>query len=179
MNQESQTSQEMPRYQCHKRVWALKIASIAYDRDTCGANETDGSAVITPADAGFAPFKVDCQYVNKHKPQADGYYVVYEDGYKSYSPDEAFESGYTLTDNRLSNHLFIYKSDHPNAQPHQLRVVQERFELDDRAAKLEAFLAKPAFGELPAAERERMVRQLSCMKELSGILGERIEAFAS
>ena len=40
-------------------------------------------------------FTPDYNYVKKHNPQAGGYYVVYEDGYKSWSPAEAFESGYT------------------------------------------------------------------------------------
>lgn len=35
------------------------------------------------------------EYVAKHKPEVGGYYVVYEDGYKSFSPAGAFESGYT------------------------------------------------------------------------------------
>ena len=39
-------------------------------------------------------FKVDFEYMHKHKPQVGGYYVVYKDGYKSFSPAEAFETGY-------------------------------------------------------------------------------------
>lgn len=31
----------------------------------------------------------------KHKPVAGGYFVVYEDGYESFSPAKAFEEGYT------------------------------------------------------------------------------------
>ena len=31
----------------------------------------------------------------KHDPQAGGYYVVYADGYQSFSPAQAFEEGYT------------------------------------------------------------------------------------
>lgn len=30
------------------------------------------------------------------KGKVGGYYVVYEDGYESWSPAEAFEKGYTL-----------------------------------------------------------------------------------
>ena len=91
-------SREMPRYKSHKEVWALKIASISYDRDDAKAEgrETDGSAVITPEEDGYAPFKVPHDYVRKHKPEAGGYYVVYSDGYKSFSPAKAFEEGYTL-----------------------------------------------------------------------------------
>ena len=60
--------------------------------------ETDGSATITPEEDGYAPFKVDCDYVRKHQPKAGGYFVVYKDGYKSWSPAEAFEDGYTKID---------------------------------------------------------------------------------
>lgn len=83
----------MPKYKCHKIVWALKIADIK--RDGEGEDrESDGSAMITPEEDGYAPFKVDLEYMNKHKPQVGGYYVVYADGYKSFSPAKAFESGY-------------------------------------------------------------------------------------
>ena len=81
---------EMPRYECHKKVWALKIQSINIG--------TDGGT-ITPADEGFLPFDVDAEWVSKryHPAQGDlGYYVVYDDGYLSWSPTEAFEKGYTL-----------------------------------------------------------------------------------
>lgn len=81
------TDQEMPKYKCHKEVWALKIESIKQV-------DSDGNAEITPADKGFAPFVVEGEYTEKHKPHAGGYYVVYEDGYKSFSPAAAFEGGY-------------------------------------------------------------------------------------
>ena len=89
---------EMPKYRCHKEVHALKILEIVLDSDVAQAEnrETDGSATITPEDEGYAPFKVDHAYVHKHKPEVGGYYVVYADGYKSFSPAEAFEEGYTL-----------------------------------------------------------------------------------
>ena len=83
---DSQPQAQMPKYKCYKEVWALKIAKI--DR------ETDGTAMITPEESMYAPFKVDYDYMHKHKPEVGGYYVVYKDGYKSFSPAEAFESGY-------------------------------------------------------------------------------------
>jgi len=90
---QERTMAEMPKYKCHKEVWALKIKEV---RDTTEpGNETDGSRLIIPEEQGFAPFRVDHAYVSKHKPQAGGYYVVYEDGYKSFSPAKAFEDGYT------------------------------------------------------------------------------------
>ena len=95
-------SVEMPKYKSHKEVWALKIKSIV--RDGEGENrESDGSAIITPEEEGYAPFRVEGDYLHKHKPQVGGYYVVYKDGYKSYSPAEAFEEGNTYCG--LSNEL--------------------------------------------------------------------------
>lgn len=92
------TQAEMPRYKCHKEVWALKIKAIDFDsvKAQLENRETDGSAAITPEDPRYAPFKVDHQYLRKHKPEVGGYYVVYHDGYKSFSPAKAFEDGYTL-----------------------------------------------------------------------------------
>ena len=84
---------ELPRYRCHKEVRALKIAQIYRDGDAAGAS--DGGAMITPADPGFSPLKVDFQYMRKHDPKVGGYFVVYRDGYTSWSPASEFEDGYT------------------------------------------------------------------------------------
>ena len=88
---------EMPKYKCHKEVWALKIKEIVLDSDLAKETnrETDGSAMITPEEEGFAPFKVDYDYLRKHKPEVGGYYVVYKGGYKSWSPASDFEDGYS------------------------------------------------------------------------------------
>lgn len=113
-------TREMPRYKSHKEVWALKIAEIRVDRPTfsglvcrgsyalgtaCGNCEQckwereHGNALqvftIFPQDEGYAPFSVDAAFMAKHKPDVGGYFVVYKDGYKSYSPAKAFEEGYT------------------------------------------------------------------------------------
>ena len=88
-------TREMPKYQSHKKVWALKIKSIVIVRD--GENrESDGSAMITPKEEGYASFEVDCEYMHKHKPQVGGYFVQYKGGYKSFSPAKEFEEGYTI-----------------------------------------------------------------------------------
>lgn len=84
---------ELPRYKCHKEVWALKIANVI--DPTLPGNESDGSRVLVPVEQGYAPFRVDHDYVRKHKPEAGGYYVQYQDGYKSFSPARAFEEGYS------------------------------------------------------------------------------------
>ena len=100
MNDQTETDMKLPEYICHKKVQALKISEIHIkmhrDADTgeLTNQETDGSAMIVPAERGFAPFRVDKDYLWKHTPEVGGYYVVYKDGYKSYSPAEAFEEGY-------------------------------------------------------------------------------------
>lgn len=113
-------SRQMPRYRCHKEVWALKIAEIrpcpfkppptlAELQRLLNSNEptpetvrltptgevVTGGAVIVPVEEGYAPFEVDQEYMSRHKPSVGGYFVVYKDGYKSYSPAQAFEEGYT------------------------------------------------------------------------------------
>lgn len=95
---EAQASREMPKYKCTKEVHALKIASIEFDWHVAKTEnrETDGTAIIFPEDAGYSSFRVDAACVRKHEPKAGGYYVVYKDGYKSFSPAAAFEEGYTL-----------------------------------------------------------------------------------
>lgn len=80
---------QMPKYRCHKEVWALKI------RDALLPTPMNGSGRLVPENKVFEPIEVDAEYMQKHKPMPGGYYVVYEDGYKSFSPAAAFESGYT------------------------------------------------------------------------------------
>ena len=89
---------EMPKYKCIKDVWALKIKSIVFDSDLAAQSgrETDGSATFTPEDDCYAPIRLSAEFVHKHKPVEGGYYVVYKDGYKSFSPASAFEEGYVL-----------------------------------------------------------------------------------
>jgi hypothetical protein len=77
--------ESLPQYRCHKRVSALKISHIEI---------TDSGAVITPADDGYKPFKVNSAFMDKHRPVVGGYYVVYVDGYETFSPAESFERGY-------------------------------------------------------------------------------------
>ena len=58
-------------------------------------NLRDGGKNIYPAEKGIDKFSVSKAYVKKHDPQPGGYYVIYEDGYESWSPEEAFENGYS------------------------------------------------------------------------------------
>ena len=89
MSQIDAPMREMPRYRCHKVVHALKIAAMEINEDK--------SAYIAPADDGFAGFTTAPGWADKHNGDYDdpGYYVVYADGYTSWSPTKAFEDGYT------------------------------------------------------------------------------------
>ena len=62
-------------------------------------------------------------------------------------------------------------------QPFQARVVDEKKELDIKRDKLIEFLKGDLAKKLPAAEQERLSRQLSIMESYSGILSERIVTF--
>ena len=81
---------KMPKYKCHKVVAAVKIKYLKIDLE----GGCDG-AMVVPTDGRLEYFPVSQEFLDKHKPKAGGYYVVYEDGYESYSPAEPFESGYT------------------------------------------------------------------------------------
>lgn len=82
----------LPLWQSHKKVRAVKIESLV-DLSSQGK---PSRYLLTPVNKAVPPFEVDRIYVHKHGPQPGWYYVVYEDGYKSASPAEAFEAGYTL-----------------------------------------------------------------------------------
>ena len=83
----------MKTYTCHKRVTAMQIAAITthVDDDTFVLHETVPNADgTTPGDWVL----VSGDWMRRHKPSKLGYYVRYPDGYESYSPAAAFESGY-------------------------------------------------------------------------------------
>lgn len=82
-----ESTEEMSKYKCHKEVHADKIERIA------GKYGREHGATLTLARGKVV--EVSREYLDKHEPKTGGYYVVYEDGYSSYSPAEAFEKGYT------------------------------------------------------------------------------------
>lgn len=143
---------QLPQYQCHKKVWALKIKAVERDAITMLHFENDG----------FAPIQVSYDFDVKHNPQPGGYYVQYDDGYKSFSPADAFESGYTLI----------------KPTSFQDRVRTEKVELDEKLTKLAAFFPTDTFTQLPPEERDRLTAQHAAMCDYSNCLSERIDAFA-
>ena len=81
--------QDLPCYVSHKRVHALKIAAIEIHEDK--------SATIAPADKGYGSLKTKPRWAERWAGSEDdkGYYVLYADGFASWSPTKAFEEGYT------------------------------------------------------------------------------------
>lgn len=77
----------LPMWRCHKVVRAIKIATTR--------PIPNGDADLIPEDESYSPIEVDSQWMREKRVYPPGYYVVYDDGYTSWSPVEAFEQGYT------------------------------------------------------------------------------------
>src|SRR6267154_6145525 len=56
-------SRELPRYKCHKEVWALKIKYILIDKEA--------NYHIVPEDEAFTSIPVSREYLRKHNPNSD------------------------------------------------------------------------------------------------------------
>lgn len=71
----------LKRFVCHKVVKAAKILAV------------HGNLLKLEG----VPFEIEPTYnfMDAKRPEVGGYFVVYEDGYESYSPQKAFEEGYT------------------------------------------------------------------------------------
>lgn len=94
MQQPDAGQRQLPAYMSHKTVWALKIASIEQSPADEPAAVAGGTWRLIPEDKSYDPITVSHSYMLKHNPQPGGYYVVYADGYASFSPAQAFEEGY-------------------------------------------------------------------------------------
>lgn len=78
---------DLPQYRCHKIVSAFRITEIGMAGHVFRMEGENGL---------FA--EVDQAWVGRHKPEVGSWFVRYEDGYESVSPDAAFTAGYTLVD---------------------------------------------------------------------------------
>ena len=116
---------EMPKYKSHKEVWALKIREIYI------ASNMSPDGILYFEDERYNPITLGCEYFEKHKPQVGGYYVVYKDGYKSFSPSEAFEGGNTL----IKETTFLE------------RLINEEKELAEKIVGLNEALFSDGFSE--------------------------------
>ena len=78
-----------PVYKCFKEVNAFQIKCI----------DSEG---IQPIDESLPSYVVMPEFLKKHAPERGGYIVFYADGYVSYSPQKAFEEGYTIKPKMMS-----------------------------------------------------------------------------
>lgn len=62
-------------------------------------------------------------------------------------------------------------------EDYQLRVIEEKRELDERLARLDAFFEQPGFFSLGRLEQDRMKRQAGYMRAYSSTLRDRIADF--
>lgn len=101
----------------------------------------------------------------------EGYKVVYEDGYTSWSPKDVFEKAY--------REIKTLDTNTKELLPHQERVQQEAKDLNDKIQKLNSFMVEriELFCSLPKEEQIRLEQQLLSMKYYLSILVERIENF--
>lgn len=97
-SQESGAAVEMPKYQSHKKVWALKISKATFEEDDGTLYlEFEKSDVYAPIEisGGEEARRIAKAMLSCEDKGDKGYLVVYEGGYRSWSPTEAFEGGYT------------------------------------------------------------------------------------
>ena len=87
---------QLANWKCHKVVKAGKMLRpptlIQNDQ-----GQSRGIYEVTVTDVNGAAAKVECPMVvfARGFPAVGDYLVIYEDGYKSWSPSRAFEEGYT------------------------------------------------------------------------------------
>lgn len=104
---------ELPRYQCHKQVWALKIKLVI---------PNPRGVELHFENERYCPFEMTEEWAIRHQPHPGGYLVVYEDGYRSYSPGREFENGYTLLDGSTSANA---ASTSPSIDPQPMRLTAD------------------------------------------------------
>lgn len=80
---------ELPRYVSHKRVWALEIAEVSVP----SVQSEDRRVYFR--DKSYASIVAPGEMFSRYMPEVGDFYVVYADGYKSFSPRKAFLEGYT------------------------------------------------------------------------------------
>lgn len=155
---------ELPEYICNKVVKAFKILKIV---SVDNRKEGEEHAFLLQSE-WHLPARVDQAFMDKNKPTSGGYFVIYEDGYQSFSPAKAFEEGYTL----------LEKSTAMNAGEKPLsvveRVIEERRQLETNLSKLGDFMTAKAFTELDDAHKVLLEQQHEQMIAYSGTLLIRI-----
>ena len=138
----------MKTYKCHKQVKAFKITNIKLIEDSIYNLVGSNDIVMVRED-----------FMQKFKPEVGGYYVLYNDGYTSYSPAEPFEEGYT----ELVEDTFL------------TRLKKEEEELSIKLDKLYTFMYSDKFNSIPDIQKTILKIQYTAMVTYKTCLLERIE----
>ena len=138
----------MKTYKCHKQVKAFKITNIKLIEDSIYNLVGSNDIVMVRED-----------FMQKFKPEVGGYYVLYNDGYTSYSPAEPFEEGYT----ELVEDTFL------------TRLKKEEEELSIKLDKLYTFMYSDKFNSIPDIQKTILKIQYMAMVTYKTCLLERIE----
>jgi hypothetical protein len=150
-------AQRLPEFQSHKIVRAALILAVALHDTGTGTLTLQIPSGENPAHK--VDISVTSAYMQKHQPQVDGYYVLYQDGYESFSPAEAFEEGY----NAVTPTTFLD------------RLKAEYAQLVDRTFKLRDFIDhSPVFIALDPRDKDLLRAQLTIMAHYLVILDERV-----
>jgi hypothetical protein len=83
-------NKDAPLYRSHKTVRALEIKLLIMPA------AEGGSPLLMFADPEYPSQSIDPVMVARYVPVPGDFYVIYEDGYRSFSPRKAFLEGYTL-----------------------------------------------------------------------------------
>lgn len=92
---------------------------------------------------------------SQHDLSESGYLVVYEDGYESWSPKEAFDKAYRPVETFVE------------------RLHVEATQLDQRIIKLQNFIHSDKFKDLELRERESLYEQIALMRVYYNIVIQR------
>lgn len=130
----------------------------SYDMKTYIGTKTVQATRMTAAEAKGAGANVPDKYFEvgnaSYNPGADGYLVIYDGGYRSWSPAKVFEESYNV------------------AETHVDRMKIELADLNERICS--ATRAISTFGALTDDERWQLKRQLEAMHNYADALYDRI-----
>ena len=95
----------MDDFQCHKKVKAALISEIKKHGDKFSV------VLSSPSEAALSlPYVLPSELLSRYEPKTGDYLVIYEGGYVSISPKDAFEGGYGPIDSSLAeldDHKYI------------------------------------------------------------------------
>jgi hypothetical protein len=111
------SKESLPLYQSIKKVRGAKIALIT------GLLGVPNVRLTLEIGSDQMSLDVGGTYVLKHNPTVGGYYVLYEDGYESFSPADAFEKGNVLISDSLPSEAEMEEIDESTYQSADPKLI--------------------------------------------------------